>query len=544
LRQLVDAACRNPARVFLCLTLLAIAGYANVIQGPLFFDDEHFIVKNQAVKDFDLPRIYTSSVTQGALVGGNFYRPNQQVVFATLYQLFGLRSAAYHLASLLLHVTNSFLVYLFLTRLSFGRIGSLFAAALFLIHPVQTEAVSYISGLADPLSLLFILVALYSFSGSLQTSNSSLRWSRISLSSLCTVMALLAKENAVVVFPLAMLIAGYTATRGGWSAETIKRSVQSLLGIGIPVVVYLCLRFTVLRFTESFGLTEERNIYTDNLHVRLITFVNVLFDYARVIIFPKDLFYEKPYTAYLDLVSWRALVGVVWLLLWGYSTVRFRSHRNLAFGLGWFFLSMLPFTGVVPLNAMYLEHWLYVPLIGVCALVASTYDRLVNLKTRDWLLLIGIAVLLLCTVRTNARNTQWADIEKFYLNELKYASASVRMLNNLGMYYAERGHYDKAIEVYGRSIAASDSLPHPHHNLANIYFRSGRQEEAVEELFRALRLDPSFVYSLNLLHEIYQKDGQVELAQRVERLREKIGRGSMPSREDIEAVSAPTAADR
>ena len=534
LQRVMNAACQNTGGVLLWLTLLISAGYANVVRGPFFFDDEHFIIKNRAVHDLDLQRIYTSSVTEGASIAGNMYRPNQQMVFALLYKLFGPRSSvAYHVASILLHLLNSFLVFFLLTRLSFGRVASFLAAALFLIHPAQTEAISYISGFADPLSLFLMLATLIHVISILQSSASPSWWS-VALCSVGALLALLTKENAVVLLPLGVVICAYGWSR--WGSVTLRRSVAPLLAIGVPVLVYVCLRFTVLRFSQSIGLTEERNIYTDNLSIRLITFVNVLIDYAKIIVFPRDLYYAKPYTAYTELSSPRALFGIVWLAVFAFSAAQFKARRNLFLGLGWFFAALFPFAGFVPLNAMYLEHWLYVPIIGICILVASAYERLADAKSGEWMLASCMVVLLLCAVRTVARNRQWADVEQFYLNELKYSDESVSILNNLGMFYADRGQYGKAIEFYARSITTLDAFAQPHHNLAEIYFRLGRDPEAVDQLYRALRIDPGFGYSLTRLRDFYRERGDEERAARADRLLEHLHRGETPRPEDIENI--------
>ncbi len=169
--------------VFGILLAFALICYVNVIDGPMLFDDEHFIEKNLLIQSLDnIPDIFTTSVTEGAYIGSNFYRPNQQVVYAFLYHFFGLNPVAYHLVSILLHLLNAFFIFLLLVRFSFSKNASFIAALLFLVHPVQVEAVSYISGLADPLGLFLLLLGLLSYHKGLMARKRTSQWTRFVLS--------------------------------------------------------------------------------------------------------------------------------------------------------------------------------------------------------------------------------------------------------------------------------------------------------------------------------------------------------------------------
>ena len=147
--------------VVLLLVLWTVGSFAPCLNGPFFFDDEHFIQKNQLIHSLDhVPELYASTVTQGAAIKGNFYRPNQQLVYALLYHHYGQSTTLpYHLVSLMLHIASGILILFWLGLLGLGLFPAATGAALFLLHPVQTEAVCYISGLADPLATFFMLNA-------------------------------------------------------------------------------------------------------------------------------------------------------------------------------------------------------------------------------------------------------------------------------------------------------------------------------------------------------------------------------------------------
>ena len=121
----------NNTRVLLLLLLFGLLAYVNVLKGPFLFDDEHFIVKNVMIQSLkSIPDIYSSSVTEGAGISANFYRPNQQLMFAFLFQLFGLNALPYHLFSVLLHILNAFLLFKLINSIQFSRTASFVAAVL------------------------------------------------------------------------------------------------------------------------------------------------------------------------------------------------------------------------------------------------------------------------------------------------------------------------------------------------------------------------------------------------------------------------------
>lgn len=490
-------------RVFIILVLLGFLTYANVLNGPFLFDDEHFIEKNVMVQSLkNIPDIYSSSVTEGAGIHGNFYRPNQQLMYAVLFRIFGLNSTPYHFLSILLHIINAFLIFSLLKKLHFSNVGAFISSLFFLLHPVQTEAVAYISGLADPLGYFFSLSGLNLFAAFLIRGAA---W-RIAVSTLFLLLALFSKENQVVFLPIAILLYFYLG-----ASKRIRFKSRHLVPLNIflvMVVGYLYLKFRVFNFNEGIGLTDSVNVYTEYLHIRIYTFISILWDYAKLIVFPWDLHYEKPYTAYASLWQWRAAFGAVLILLFISSAIFIKRSPGVFLGLGWFFAGLLPFTGIIPLNAMFLEHWLYIPLTGMAILLAALYEQLESIKVKNILLLVFTIVMVLFGARAIARNAQWADIEKFYLNELKYTGQSIRIYNNLGMYYSDAGDDTKAVEYYQKSILVGDHYPQPHHNLANLYLERGDTATALNELHRALQIDPNFIYSLHKLYEVFQARGE------------------------------------
>ncbi len=490
--------------------------------GSFLCDDEHFIEKNETVHNLDIKAIYTESVTEGSKMPSNFYRPNQQLVYSLLYSVFGYTtSVPYHLTSALLHIFNSFLLLLFLASLGLRTSAQLAGAILFLIHPIQTEAVSYISGLSDPLGMFFLMSMLLTLqSGVLKVGHMPLRIGAIAL---LTALALLSKESFVVAMPLAIILCifNYTYHKEGINKKFI---LIALILVSIICLLYLTLKFTVFNFTPDVGLSSETNAYTESIWIRLITFLSVQWEYFYLIVFPIDLSYAKPYTAYASIFTWQGAFGIATLLILLFALWKRQLYPLVFLGVFWFFGALGPFSGLVPLNATFLEHWLYVPFAGVAILFAALFENLSTTKWRKPLLVFSIVLgALLCSM-TFLRNQEWGDIEKFYLNELEYRESAL-IHNNLAMHYASTERYEEAEASYKRAIEINDIYPQSHHNLARIYLGKNDIRMALLEYQKALTLSPRFIYSLYDLYDLFSRYKVEQKAQKTQELIEKINRG-------------------
>lgn len=530
---------QNNLRVFLLLLIAGFAVYANVIQGKFLFDDNLFIENNEQIKSLsNIPELYFSSVTEGSSVSAdNFYRPNQQLVNTLLYYFFGMNSIPFHVSSILFHIVNGFLIFLLFLKFGIGRNVSFFSSLIFIIHPVNTQAVSYISGMADPLGLMFVLTALLLFINTLLSEKSKQFFFWAFGSILFFLFGIFTKENTVV-FPAMTLITFIFFNQKPVSfANLLSGNKKTFLLIGIYFLIggiYLYFKFTALNFSGNIGLTDQKNIYTENLHIRLITFLNILPEYFKMILFPVRLNYEKPYTAFVDFQRGEAILGLLTVIagsgLAVYSLLK--KNKSFFFGFFWFFICLAPVSGVIPVNAMYLEHWLYYPLIGVIFSGAKVYENQKPFVKNIFLVLL-IPLLIVYGARTILRNSEWADGIKFYKNELKYSDKSARMHNNLAMIYADEKKCPLAIQHYKKAIALYDIYPQTHHNLARCYETMGNINEAINEYFNALILYPGFAHSHRNLINLFQNAGDTVHATVFNNFLIRIQRGETISQKEI-----------
>ncbi len=490
---------RNNLFIGIFFLLVTFLCYHNILNNKLFYDDEELIYKNAYVADLRYwPKYFSENMVAGAGKTSNMYRPVLLLSFAIDHTIWNVNPLGYHLTSIFLHAANAFLVFLLIQCLFKRKILASVTALLFIIHPVQTEAVAYASGRTDLLCSFFVLLSLLF----------SLR-KNILPATVFFILALLSKETAVILPFLLILILLIDKT-GKYSHK--KLSIITVVFLGIDFV-YIFLRLTVLNFGNTLNFYQTGNLYSQNLFVRLLTFPQAFFQYLQLLLFPKELIFARNITYVSSPVNPAVImfllitIGLLFLI---YKT----KNKILFFSSGWFFLTILPVCGIIPINSIASEHYLYLPSIGFFLLVASIFiflwQKFSNRNHRIILSVFCLTVFSLLIIKTIIRNNDWRDPITFYTKSLTQSSWHIPMRNNLAMAYAENKQTDLAIAEYKNLIALSDVYPNTHHNLANIYKEQGKYKEAEEEYQKAIALDPTFIFSYYALADLYEKTGEKE----------------------------------
>lgn len=504
--------------------------YYPSISGEFFFDDEHFIQNNKHVQELNIKKIYSSSVTEGAGIEGNFYRPNQQLIYGLVYQSQEEKPEAFHIISILLHCLNAFTLCILIFSIFKNAFYSIGVSILYLIHPVLTEAVAYISGLADPLGTLFLLLSLFGARKYLLTKK--VQWFALMFFSI--IVSLLSKENMVVLVPLHLL--NWAIFKYNSKSFSLKKTDLAVLPPILLGSLYTYLKLNVWVFSNQVGLTGQDNIYTQNIWVRIKTFFHVLPEYFRLTLVPTNLHYEKPYVGYTEWPTPTIFLVFLFTAAIILAVYFFRIKQwpfAVLFGWLWFGFAMIPYTGIVPLNAMYLEHWLYIPIIGLLLIIVVLVDLIPGFVR--WLI-----VLLICISfgwMTYSRSKDWADPIRFYKNELKYNENSIRLYNNIAMHFMDEGNTQQAIEYYQLAVSHNSlNFPQPYHNLGNAYLGLGNYELAFQYFGQALQSNLQFKYTYAKLYELFQKTGNQQKAEIAGSIYKKIENGQPATVKEVQPL--------
>lgn len=480
------------------LFLITVICYANTLGNGLFFDDEQFIYNNQAVKSFDIGSLIGKSLTSGSGRLSNYYRPVLFFGFSLEYQIFGSTGAIYHFDSIIIHFAGGIALFFFLTKLFKNKPLAFLTTLFFLIHPIQTEAVSYASGRGDPLSFFFIMLSLY-------WSMSNKR-NMISLSLISFVLALLSKEIALMTPGLIFIISLFS--KGSITKKNVQKSIIHTLPYAFLAGGYFLLRLTILDFANTLNFYNSTNMYSGSLAVRLYNFFNLLPSYFGLLLFPKTLFMERD--SGIKIVTEPTLASLLSLaaIIVGFiiGILKRKEFPLILFSLLWIGITFVPTSGILPINGIFYEHFLYFPSVGFFLLFSFGILRLYSKsghKLRYCLDLLLICIVLLLCTRTILRNNDWHDPIAFYKQTLSHVQ-SPRAYNNLAMAYAESGDNKHAIASYKKAIQLVDAYPESHYNLGNSYLALNQITNAELEYKKALEVDPAFYLAYVKLFTMYK----------------------------------------
>lgn len=531
--------------LLVCIGLLA---YVPSWGNQFVWDDEQFIYSNVYVKQFAITEIFSTSTTAGAGIASNYFRPLTTLSFAVDHAIWGLNPFGFLVTNTFMHISSGVLLFLLLRILfisakkqkpslqSFSDLQiSIMAgivAVLFIVHPIQTEAVTYINSRGDSYSTLLTLAGLLSFAYSFHVTKKSTKYALFFLTLLLYPLSFLAKEIAVASIGLYVLIFWLPKKTSKLSWAELQSWIEILIGLGAVLLSYLFLRVTIWNFAEpSLGISPADDIdqtilsnqaasdtlaYYQNPLIRFFTFTKIFFVYIRLLFVPFPLHMERDVsivTSFLNPWTFAFIALAIGLYFVArYEHKKYHSYWT-AFGIGWFMCMLLPISGIVPINGLLYEHWLYVPQIGVwlCLVVwlmrfLNQYKvktrALVEIKSIQMVLASGfVLVITLFAGLTIRQNYIWGDPIRFYSYTLQFAQTA-RLHNNLGMAYADKDMHDKAVEQYELALDLSNNYPHMYHNLGNTYAKLGEIDKAKESYSKALEIDPNFFFSAVALEEL------------------------------------------
>jgi tetratricopeptide (TPR) repeat protein len=518
------------------LLVIGLGIYANSFNNELFWDDDDMVVNNEYIKDWSyFPEFFTESLISGAGQTSNYYRPLILITFAVDYHIWGLNPIGYHITNTLFHIIVAFLLFLLvykLQQLSCGTAKNKYILAflvslIFLVHPLQTEAVTYVAGRGDPLSAIFSLLAIL-FYINFRTSKGGIKYLGGGL--LFFVLGLLVKEQVIFLPALVFLVemvffAGKGSREAGEESKgkRVANMVKYITPWALISVFYFLLRILVLNFEDLLDGFDHNSLYDSHPWFRVLTFTKVMLNYFRLLFIPLDLhmawevetvtsFFNGYVLGFLSVV---AVIAFICVKTWKHS-------RLITFGFLWFFVILAPRTNIMKMNRPMYEHWLYLPLAGfflalfVLAMLVHCYIKKKNQSLGRYVMYSAWAVVAICliwlAVLTVDRNNDWQNPIIFYENNLQYTPNSYIQHNNLGMAYAEAGEYQKAIDHYSRSVELKSKYPQVYYNMGNAYRELGEVDKAIEYYQRSIQASPRFYFPYNNLLNIYVSRGDRDRA--------------------------------
>jgi protein O-mannosyl-transferase len=442
-------------RLRAALVCIALAAYANSFGLGLAQDSKAIVTQDarlQAVTADNLKAILTKNYWWPK-AGDGLYRPVTSLSLLVNYAVLGNgpNATGYHVINFLLHAINVLLLYE-LALLLFGRAGpAFFAAALWAVHPVCTEAVTSIVGRADLLAAISVL------GGLLLYIRSQKRWTPVALFAIATA-GVFAKENAAILLGL-MVVWDFSFGEG---KSAIVRRWRSYAAVAASLVVLAIVRHAVLG-----ALPPNDPPYVDNPLLRTDfwtarwTAVKVIGLDLRLLLFPGTLSCDRSQilpASLSDPWAWLTLLAVIAMA--AAVLLRYRQDRLMFWAAGFFAIALLPTSNLVILiGTTMAERFLYLPAVAFAVAVVALVYRLRNERYAKVAL---IALLVLYTARTIARNPAWNDDLSLAAADLPNEPRSFRLHDMLakGLFEKDaRANIDRIIEEQEASWKLIAPLP-------------------------------------------------------------------------------------
>jgi len=468
---------------FILIAAVCLLAYSSSFRNPFLWDDEGLIVRNQFIKELSSwGRFFTSDLYSSSLAGSNFYRPVQTLSFILDYHLWHLNPFGYHLTNLLLQIITAFLIFLLILTLLNDSVLAFVAALLFAVSPIHCEAVTYISGRADMLMAVFLLCSLLAFIRTFEIKSlSKYIWLAVAL--FLFVLGLLSKELAGV-FPFVILAWVYYFKR-----EELKKPfffIRFVFPFFVLLAIYLLLRLTALKFATMY----EPQLAKYPLLVRIEAFPLVLWTYLKIMVFPVGLHMSRTLILTEQLIG-KALLFAGFLGVWTivlYACFSKMINKISAFLIFWFFIFLLPQSGIFPINAFVSDHFVYLSSVSFFVLVAYLLKRYLGKKA---FVFVASVLILFFGVLTFGRNFEWRNQEAFFARIIKFSPSSYLAHNNLGIQFENNGEFKRAVSEYKKAIEIKPRMVMAVSNLANVYYKMKMFAQAQEQYSLLERMVPA-----------------------------------------------------
>ena len=413
-------------------TAVVIAAVFAVYLNALFFgsfqfDDFNVIVNN--------PSVHSLGEWMGGLSSG--IRPLLKFTYAANWSLsdapFG-----FHLFNIIVHAASAVFVLklaeLFMERSGAGKGAALFTALLFALHPIQTEAVAYISGRSSSLMAMLLLASLFFYEKG-RDNGGALTYLA---SPFFFLLAVGVKETAVI-FPFALVLWDRALNRG--IRESLKKQATHW------GLLLLAVFFILASYNRFFSGLDPRGLSSTVLsNVNGVAYLLSRFAFIHAQNIDPDL----PILTAWDALLIAEAASLSALLVSGFLLVRKRPWAG--FGIVWFFLFILPTNSFIPRMDVANERHLYIGGFGVFLAVSGELSRIAKKLGRRTVVAVAAALLLILGAATVARNRDYRDETTLWEATVRLSPAKPRAWNNLGFAYSVEGRKDEARAAYSEAL--------------------------------------------------------------------------------------------
>lgn len=510
-------------KIFFLFLLFSIGLYSNVISYPFVHDDHIFIVNNLNLSRWDdlssiflHPHDFSADIPS---VVNSYYRPVLEIINKVLFFFFRETAVGYHFFNILLHAINSFMVYMLVLHFSRRKAFAFATGILFLVHPVQSEAVCAIAGISNLLSSLCCFGSFYFYIRYREEGRQ--RGSGYLFTTLFLFLLALLTKESVVMFPF--LLVAYEFLKSDPVAE--RKSPGRIL---LVLALFFCLLagYFLLRKIVLSSALPNLGASSHELWLRILSIPEAILMYFQILVFPYGLHYYRS----IDILRGSIYPSVVLFFLFLFVAKMMqklsKDDQCLAFfGLAWFFIALFPTMNIVPIineysNILTAEHFLYFPIVGfilfLLVVLRWVSERIFKEKGTQVAVISVIAAVLGLSILTRVQSHYWQGDVALFQRTLYFHPNFGRVRLFLAKAYYQKGDYSQAIEEYKKGLSVMEGylnktkgtsaegvyrlfIKEIYFELAQCYDGLGRFSEAIYTYWQAQEFDPKDVGIYNSL---------------------------------------------
>jgi tetratricopeptide (TPR) repeat protein len=492
----------------LLVVAAALLAYHNSFTGPFIFDDVRSIRHNPTIRHLWPIWQTLRPLHQGGLTVEG--RPLINLSLAINYALGGLDVRGYHALNLTVHILAG-LTLLGVVRRTLlqprlrGRFGeaalplALATAILWTVHPLQTEAVTYVIQRAESIMGLFYLLTLYCFIRGVGSATPR-RWYGLCVAACGLGMA---SKEVMVSAPVLVLLYDRAFLAGSFR-ESWRRRWPLYLGLAATWVLLGLVLVSAGNFATAFS--KARGVGHTWWQYSLNE-PGVLLYYLRLSVWPYPLCldYVWPFArTWTSILPPAVAIGV----LLGASVWAWKRNSVWGFAGAWFFLTLAPSSSFIPLDSPIYEHRMYLASAAVVSIIVLGLYSLAGRHSLAVFALLAIGLGFLTWRRNQDYRSDlvlWADV-------VAKRPGSVRGHTNLGLALLDGGKAAESIPHFMDALRLDPNQPIVHCDLGSAFVASGAIEKGIAQYEEALRLDPNFAPARAALGDVLANQSDVRAA--------------------------------
>ena len=513
-----------------CLIIITLVAYWQVFEFNFVdYDDSDYVVKNLFVNT----GLNTSNAAWAftANVSANWH-PLTWLSHMLDCQLYGLNPFGHHLTNLLLHISNTLLLFFLLSRMTGLPWRSGFVAALFAIHPLHIQSVAWIAERKDVLSTFFLLLTIFAYVRYTQKPNIK----RYLLVLFTFALGLMSKPM-LVTLPIILLLLDYWPlnrydnlhNKQGISHITFFwKLVREKSPLLIMTIISCLITYNAQHAGGALSTLDSISI-----GIRIANALVAYIAYILKMLWPQGLCVLYPHPIN-HLPVWQVIAsGLVFACI---TYLAIRSIRRLPYitiGWLWYVITLIPVIGLVQVGEQAIaDRYTYIPLIGlfiaIAWLIPDLLEQHLKLTSRQNTLLALPAIILICILATSTwyQLKPWENaitlyeralrctsnhtsVQKFLINKLvgrqRYEDAIALLTNamkdgynkaeahdGIGLVLVRQGKIEEGISHYKIAMRLKPKMSEPHNNLGTAYARLKKFDQAAAELRKAIRYEPNY----------------------------------------------------